>query len=314
MRAIAFQRFGGPEVLDVIELPKPTAKVGEVVVKVAASTVNPTDLMMRSGQQADMMTALKPPFIAGMEFAGHVHEVGDKSTGMKAGQAVMGIVNPRRPEGGAHAEYICVPAASVVPVPDGFDMVEAATVPMNGMTARMVLESLALSPGGTVLITGSAGAVGGYVTALAKKSGLHVIADAKDDEDRALLLRLGADEVVPRGEEMHRAVRARFPTGVDALVDCALLGNSAAALVRDGGTAVALRKVNVITDPRLRNTHVGVLNEATNTAALRWVAGLLSEGVLEPRIAVRLPFTQAAEAHALLERGGLRGRVVLIFD
>jgi NADPH:quinone reductase-like Zn-dependent oxidoreductase len=312
MRAVAFQRFGTPDVLSIIELPKPTAKIAEIVVKVAASSVNPTDLMMRSGGQADMMTALKPPFIAGMEFSGHVHEVGDPSTEMREGQPVMGIVNPRRPAGGAHAEYICVPAASVVPVPEGFDMVEAATVPMNGMTARMVIESMSLPSGGTVLITGSAGAVGGYVIALAKKSGLHVIADAKD-EDRELLVRLGADEVVPRGDGMHTVVRAHFPQGVDALVDCALLGNSAAALVRDGGTAVALRKANVITDPRLRNTHVGVLNEATNTTALQSIAGLLSEGVLKPRIAVRLPFTQAAEAHALLERGGLRGRVVLTF-
>ena len=312
MRAIAFQRFGGPEVLTVIELPTPQARVGEVVVKVAASTVNPTDLMMRSGQQAGMMTDLTPPYIAGMEFAGHVHEVGDPSLGLRVGQPVMGIVNPRRPAGGAHAEYICVPAASVVPVPDGIDLVEAATVPMNGMTAKMVLESLALPPRGTLLITGSAGAVGGYVIALAKKSGLHVIADAKD-EDRDLVLRLGADEVVPRGEGMHSAVRARHSRGVDGLVDCALLGDSAAILVRDGGTAVALRKANVITDPRLRNTHVGVLNEATNTGALHWIARLLSEGVLRPRIAVRLPFTQAAEAHSLLGHGGLRGRVVLTF-
>ena len=215
--------------------------------------------------------------------------------------------------GGAHAQYICVPAASVVPVPDGFALVEAATVPMNGLTSKMVLETLNLPAGSSVLVTGSAGAVGGYVIALSKRAGLHVLADAKD-EDRDLILQLGADEVVPRGQAMHAAVRARFPRGVDGLVDGALLGNSAAPLVRDGGTTVALRKSNVITDPRLRNTHVGVLNEATNTEALRWVAQQLSDSILRPRVAVRMPFTQAAEAHALLERGGLRGRVVLIFD
>jgi NADPH:quinone reductase len=312
MRAMAFQKFGGPDVVGAIELPIPKARVGEVVVKVAASTVNPTDLMMRSGQQAAMMTELKPPYIAGMEFSGHVHELGDTGAGLTPGQAVMGIVNPRRPAGGAHAQYICVPAASVVPVPNGIDLVEAATVPMNGLTSKMVLETLGLSSGSSVLITGSAGAIGGYVIALSKKAGLRVIADAKA-EDRDLILGLGADEVVPRGEAMHAAVRVRFPHGVDGLVDGALLGNSAAALVRDGGTTVALRKANVITDPRLRNTHVGVLNEATNTDALRWVAQQVSQGVLRPRVAVRLPYTQAAEAHALLERGGVRGRVVLTF-
>lgn len=312
MRAIAFHQFGGPELLTVLELPVPTPNAGEVVVKVAASTVNPTDLMMRSGQQAGMMAEFKPPYIAGMEFSGHVHALGDAVAGLSLGQAVMGIVNPRRPAGGAHAEYICVPAASLVPVPEGIDLVEAATVPMNGMTAKMVLESLALPPGSTVLITGSAGAVGGYVIALAKRGGLRVVADAKD-EDRALILKLGADEVVPRGDAMVAAVRAGYPGGVDGLVDGALLGNPAAALVRDGGTAVALRKTNVTTDPRLRNAHVGVLNEATNTAGLHWVAKQLSQGVLTPRIAIRLPFTEAVKAHSMLERGGLRGRVVLIF-
>jgi NADPH2:quinone reductase len=312
MRAIAFHQFGGPELLTVLELPVPTPKAGEVVVKVAASTVNPTDLMMRSGQQAGMMTELKPPYIAGMEFSGHVHALGDAAACLSLGQAVMGIVNPRRPAGGAHAEYICVPAASLVPVPDGIDLVEAATVPMNGMTAKMVLESLALPPGSRVLITGSAGAVGGYVIALAKRGGLHVVADAKD-EDRELILKLGADEVVPRGDAMVAAVRARYPGGVDGLVDGALLGNPAAALVRDGGTAVALRKTNVTTDPRVNNKHVGVLNEVTNTAGLHWVAEQLSKGVLTPRIAVRLPFTEAVKAHSMLERGGMRGRVVLIF-
>ena len=312
MRAIVFHKFGGTDVLKVGELPLPTAQPGEVVVRVLASTVNPTDLMMRSGQQAGMMTDLKPPYIAGMEFSGHLHQVGDASSALQPGQAVMGIVNPRHPAGGAHAQYICVPAASVVPVPVGMDLTAAATVPMNGLTSKLVLEALALPAGCSVLITGSAGAVGGYVIALARRAGLRVVADA-NDADRELLTEWGADAIVPRGATMDTTVRRLFPHGVDGLVDAALLGNRAAALVRDGGTTVALRKTNLITDARLRNTHVGVLNEATNTAALQWVADRAREGVLRPRVAICLAFTQAAEAHAMLERGGVRGRIVLTF-
>ena len=120
----------------------------------------------------------------------------------------MGIVNPRRPGGGALAEYVCVPSASVAVLPKTVDLVEAATIPMNGLTAKMTLEALDLPPGAVLLVTGAAGAVGGYLIQLAKHAGLRVVADARDP-DRELLLRLGVGEVVPRGKGMFPAVRAR---------------------------------------------------------------------------------------------------------
>ena len=312
MRAVVFSEFGRPEVLSVIELPVPVARQGEVVVKVAATTVNPTDLLMRSGKQASLMTALTPPFIAGMEFSGHVHQVGDAPDRVKVGDAVMGIVNPRRADGGAHAEYVRVPVASVVPLSRSSptELIEAAAVPMNGLTARMVLEALRMQRPATLLITGGAGVVAGFVIRLAKDAGLFVIADGRD-ADRDSLLALGCDLVVPRGQAMHEAVRAHFPHGVDGLVDTALLGDAAAALVRDGGAALSLRRSNPFTDKRLRCEYIGVLDQATNTAALEWVASKYSAGVITPRVGMRLPFAEAARAHQLLEQGGLRGRVVL---
>ncbi len=106
MQVIGFMEFGGPQVLRLMDLPQPTPATGEVVVRVAASTVNPTDLMMRAGLQAALMTGLVPPYIAGMEFSGHIHNVGDGVSGLTVGQPVMGVVNPRRPAGGAHAQYV----------------------------------------------------------------------------------------------------------------------------------------------------------------------------------------------------------------
>lgn len=311
MKAAAFERFGGPKLVQLIELPVPAPKAGEVVVRVTASTVNPTDLLMRSGQQAALMEDLQPPYIAGMEFAGRVHAVGG-SQRLKVGQPVMGIVNPRRPQGGAHAEYVCVPEASLAPLPEGSDLIAAATIPMNGLTARMSLESLGLAPGSSLLVTGGAGAVGGYVIALAKQAGLRVVADAKDS-DRELLRSLGAEHVVPRGDGMAAAVRERHPEGVDAVVDCALLGDTAAALVRDGGSFVSLRRSQVISDQRLRLVVIGVLDQLTNTPALEWLAQRFADGTLKPRVAQQLPAERAAQAHRLLEEGGLRGRVVLLF-
>ena len=215
MRAVAFTEYGGPDVLRVMELPEPTATAGEVVLRVVASTVNPTDTLMRAGKQARMMTRLTPPYIAGVEFAGYVHRVGDGATTLSVGQPVMGIVNARRPGGGAHAEYVCVPAASVAPLASTTDLAEAATVPMNGLTAKLTIDLLGLPSGATVLVTGGAGAMGGYAVQLAKHARFNVIADAKDS-DVDLLRRLGADDVVPRGNAMDAAIRERFPGGSTA--------------------------------------------------------------------------------------------------
>ena len=313
MRASAFMEFGGPEVLQVLELPQPVPAADEVVVQVVASTVNPTDTLMRSGRQAALMTQLSPPYIAGMEFAGYVYQVGSGAGGLRVGQPVMGAVNPRRVAGGAHAQYVAVPAASLAVLASTVDLIQAATVPMNGLTARMVIDALQPRPGQNVLVTGAAGAVGGYVIQLARLAGLTVIADAKDD-DQALVRQLGANIVVPRGEAMDAAVRSHFPRGVDGLVDCALIGDRAAALVRDGGIAVSPRKSNPITDPRLQARYVSVIEQMNNTAALAEPGELLRQGILTTRVGQRLPMTEAALAHQSVELGGMRGRVVLLFQ
>lgn len=312
MKAVVFREFGGPEVLQVAELPDPMPGPDEVVVRVAAATVNPTDLMMRSGVQADRMRDLAPPYICGQEFGGRVHAVGATSDRLAPGLRVMGIVHPRRPKGGAYAEMVCVPQASVVQVADSIDLADAATIPMNGMTARVALKSLALRPTQTLLVTGGAGALGGYVIQLASAAGITVVADAKD-EDRDLLRRLGARHVVPRGAQMASAVRALHPAGVDALVDCALLGDEAATLVREGGGIASVRSAQQFSTPGRTVSHVGVMEQIRNTD---WLAALADEarrGVITPRVAHRLPMTQAAAAHRIVERGGLRGRVVLTF-
>jgi len=312
MRAAAFDRFGAPDVVRLTELPLPTAGEGQVVVRVVAATVNPTDTLMRAGKQVAMMGGLEPPFIAGMEFAGHIHEAGRGVSGLGVGQPVMGLVNPRRPERGAQAEYVVLSAQAVAALPDSTDLVGAATVPMNGLTALMVLEALDLPPGATVLVTGAAGAVGGYVLALGRARGLDMIGDARP-EDADLVRRLGAAEVVPRGDAMEGAVRARWPRGVDELVDAALLGDRAASLVRDGGVAVTLRRANPISDARLKVRHVSVSDRVDDGASLRQLARWLGDGVIEPRVALCLPVEQGAQAHRLVEQGGLRGRVVLTF-
>src|SRR2546430_10321168 len=131
MRAVTFSRLGGPEVLEVSELPVPQPGPGEVRIRVAAATVNPTDISFRSGRQlttaqlAEM--GVLPPYIPGMELAGVVDAVGE-GTQWRTGDRVMAIVNPRRPGGGAQAELVVVPAASVARVPQGTSLEAAATL------------------------------------------------------------------------------------------------------------------------------------------------------------------------------------------
>ena len=312
MLAVVFMEFGGPEVLSVKELTQPVPGPGEVVVWVAASTVNPTDLMMRSGQQASLMVGLVPPYIAGMEFSGHIHSVGEGVASLAPGRPVMGVVNPRRPAGGAHAQYDCVPAASVVPLDPSVDLMEAATVPMNGLTSLAALDALGLQRGSSLLVTGGAGVLAGYVIQLAKAEGLIVIADA--NEDAAERLRgLGVDNVVPRGDTMDAAVRRIFPRGVDGLIDTALLRDRVAALVRDGGATAALRRTHLISDPRLRNSYISVIDQMTNTAALQRLTQLWATGVFAPPVGRPIPMAEAGHAHRLAEQRGLSGRVVLDF-
>lgn len=310
MQALAFSSFGGPEVLVLTECALPSPRADEVLVRVAAATINPTDLLMRSGQQASMMQDLVPPYIAGMEFSGTVAGVGGDVHDIAVGQRVMGVVNPRRPSGGAHAQYLCVAASSVALLAATVDLVQAATVPMNGLTCLAAFQALDLQPGQTLLVTGGAGVVASLAIQLAKANQLTVLADASE-ADLPYLRKLQVDHAVPRGAETDAAVRRLYPTGVDGLIDTALLGNRAAALVRDGGSSVALRKSHPITDLRLRNSLVSVVAQMHNTAGLRHLGQLLADNALITRVARSFPLSEGADATRFAEQGGLKGRVVL---
>jgi len=314
MRAVAFFEFGAPDVLQVIERPMPSARLGEVVVKIVATTVNPTDIMMRDGRQTHLMTELTPPYIPGMEFSGFVHAAGEGVT-LTVGTRVIGVVNPRRPDGGAHAEYIRVPAASVAPIIDNVDIVGAATVPMNALTANLALAMLGLSAKQIVLITGGAGMLGGSAIQLAHHAGLHVLTIGRDDEVD-MLRALGADVILPRNGGLIEALRIEAPQGVDGMIDGALIGNSISHAIRDGGTAVSLRMSHPIDDRRLKTPYVSVIDGMERQDLLVVIAKLINSGALVPRIAPQgvMPFADAVAAHKRTEETDFRGRIVLSFE
>jgi len=316
MRAVGFTEFGDPSVLGIVTVPKPSPGPGQVLVKVAAATVNPTDLGFRHGGQP-LPPGVEPPYIPGMDLAGVIDEAGPEVTTWHAGDRVMAAVSPRVRGGGAQAEYRVVAEDQLAKVPDGWSVTEAATLPMNGLTVRTALDMLGLPPGSTLAVTGSAGIVGQYAIQLGRHEGLTVIGDAKP-EDTALIESFGAHHVVPRGEAMAAAVRDLYPGGVDAVIDAALLGTAVIGAVRDGGQLLAVRPYQGPTEDGKAERDIAVhlvlvgnhLHEGNRIAEL---ADLVSKGVLTLRVAAALPAAEAADAHRRLEAGGVRGRLVLTF-
>lgn len=313
IRAVGVTRYGGPEVLRWVDLPEPHAGPGEVRVRVHTAAVNPVDAMLRTGLLAGMYEGVEPPYVAGMEVAGVVDEVGpgvDSARGLTDGARVVGFVDFHGSHGG-HSEVVVLPADSVTTAPRGVQDAEASSFLNNALTARNALDALALPDGGTVLVTGAAGAVGGYATQLAARAGLHVVAVAgAADEDT--VLRFGATTFVPRGADLPALVRARVPEGVDGVVDAAVLGRAVAPAVRAGGRIGFLRSWSGPSPDRgIQVLELNVRQRAADHAAIDALRDLVEQGALALRVADVLPASEAAEAHRRMDAGGVRGRLVL---
>jgi NADPH2:quinone reductase len=312
MRAVGLMKHGGPEVLQVLDVPEVHAGPGQVRLRVHAVAVNPTDTMARNGSRAEMQKVDPPPYIPGMDAAGIVDEVGPGvTTGVKVGDAVMAMVVPKGSHG-AYREQIALNARSVVAAPAGKSHVEACTLPMNGLTARQSLDLLALKPGQVIAVTGAAGAYGGYVIQLAKAEGLTVIADASE-ADEALVRSLGADIVVRRGNDVAKRIREHFPDGVDGLADGAVLSDKVVAAVRDGGGFTAVRGYTGNGERGIRFTPTQVRNYDGEWEKLDRLRQQAEAGILTLRVADTFPPERAWEAHKRLEAGGTRGRLVITF-
>jgi len=309
VRAVGITEPGGPEVLALVDREVREPGPGEVRIAVRAAAVNPTDIGMRRMGGG----SLPAPWTPGMDAAGTIESVGPDVDRLAVGDEVMAAVMPRRPEGGAQAELLVVPAASVVAIPARASLQEAATLPMNGLTALRGLELLGLSEGQTLLVSGGAGLLASYVIPLAKEQGLRVIADAKPEEAE-LVRGFGADVVVDRGDGLVAAVRELAPDGVAALFDTALIARVAFPAIRDGGQVAVVRGWDDSeTERGIEIRQVWVRDVLERTEWLEHLRELASEGTLTLRAVGEYPPEQAAEAQSVMDAGGLRGRVVIVF-
>jgi NADPH:quinone reductase len=304
--------YGGPEALKVFELPDRHAGPGEVRLAVHAAAVNPTDTFTRIGARHEQLEEYDPPYVAGMDVAGVLDEIGpDTVTDLKVGDEVMAIVVPVGQHGG-YSDQLVLPALSVARVPAGATLVEASTLPMNGLTARRALDMLDLPADSTIGVTGAAGAFGGYVVQLAKVDGLRVVADASE-ADEELVRSLGADIVVRRGDDVAARMREAVPEGVDAIADGAIQHALVLPAIRDGGAIAAVRPFQGSPERDITVHMVWVREYQLEQARLDRLRRLVEEGAVSLRVADTYPPDRAGEAQARLEAGGIRGRLVIVF-
>jgi NADPH:quinone reductase-like Zn-dependent oxidoreductase len=226
---------------------------------------------------------------------------------------VIAVVRPYGPRGGAYADFAVAPVESVVPIPDGADFPAASTLLMNALTARLGLDLLAVPAVGTVAVTGAAGSFGGYAVQLAKADGLRVLADAAP-KDIELVTSLGADEVVPRGDDVAKRFRELAPDGVDGLLDGAVQDALVLPAIRDNGGLSTIRGWAGPTERGIAIHQTWVNDILTDHDRIQRLRDQASSGVLTLRVADVLPAEQAAQAHRRLAAGGVRGRLVLDFS
>jgi NADPH2:quinone reductase len=326
MQAVEISAFGAPEVLRLTERPMPVAGAGEVLIRVRASGVNRPDVLQRSGAYPPPPGASDLP---GLEVAG-VIESGDAdalaATGLAVGDRVCALV-----AGGGYAEYCVAPVGQCLPVPAGFDDVQAASLPETFFTVwSNVFDRARLQAGETLLIQGGTSGIGVTAIQLAKALGARVIATAGSDDKCAACLALGADHVINYKTQDFSAVARELTDGkgVDVILDMvagSYVAREVECLAEDGrlviiavqggvkaefNAGLVLRRRLLITGSTLRPRPVA-FKEAIAASLREKVWPLLEQGRVKPIIHSVFGAARAAEAHALMESNQHIGKIVL---
>jgi len=335
-RRVVITEFGSPEVLAIIEEEMPEPLAGQVRVKILAAGVAYADIGMRLGTYPSQRTGA-PPFTPGYDIVGVVDKVGAEVTAVRLGDRVAALTTV-----GGYAEYLCLPAAELMPVPAGVDSAEAVTLVLNYVTAYQMLHRVAeVKSGDTILVHGAAGGVGTAFLQLGKLAALKIIGTASSAK-LALVERLGATVLDYRAEDWVGRVAALTRGGVDSAYDPIGAENfrKSFAALRPGGilvtygnyvasqrgqadrqaiaAAAAIReqlKQQSDQGRRIANYFIGGMKEAHPDwfqSDLGTLLDLLSQKKISPVIAERLPLTEARRAHTLLDQAAVSGKIVLI--
>src|SRR5271165_2790949 len=308
-QAVTYKTLGGYEVLEFVERTVRAPAAGEVRIEVKAAAINPADLVFRDPGWPNMTSNIVP----GMDAAGVIESVGPSVSRLHPGQKVIAAVNPVRPEGGAQAQHIVVPAASVVPVPEGVSLAQASILLMTGLTALNALEIAALKKGQILAMSGGTGLLAQYAIAVAKREGIKVIADALP-ADAEVVRGYGAYIVIERGPGFAKAIRSEFPNGADALLDTAVLGEESFGAIRDGGIYIPVRGWGDKPAERgIKIKPMMVSDVLERTEWLELLRNMVTAGEIKLRAVEEFAATKAADAQRALVAGSPRGRPVILF-
>jgi NADPH2:quinone reductase len=330
---IVVTHHGAPDALQVVEEDLPEPGPGEARVRVLAAGISAYDLMLR--RSGGTLGAPRVPYTPGEDVVGAVDKLGDGVSTVEPGQRVAGY-----PRGGGYAEFTCIPADDLVPLPAGVDPAEAVCLVVNYLTAHMLLHPTAgVRSGERVLVHGAAGGVGSALVELGKLAGLEMYGTAST-HNHDLVSALGATPIDYRNEDFVERVRSLTGDGVDVVFDP--IGGArqiwrsyralrrAGRLVSFGVAATSKAGLRVIPLTVLTVVLLGLVpgdkqaSMSPNLAAFApahraWyretltdLLNLLAAGEIKPAVAERIPLVEAARAHELLERGGYAGKVVLV--
>ncbi|WP_406463594.1 NADP-dependent oxidoreductase [Streptomyces sp. NBC_01622] len=310
MRVITQHVLGGPEVLEVAEVERPAPRANEILIKVRAAGLNPTDWKHR--KTGGFLG--EPPFVLGWDVSGVVEAVGVGVARFKAGDEVFGMLS--YPWGhGSHAEYVAAPARGFVHKPAAVDHVQAGALPLVALTAwQALVENADVQPGQRVLVHAAAGGVGHVAVQIVKARGAYVIGTASAGK-HDFLRELGVDEAIDYKEtDFAEAVK-----DVDVVLDT--VGGETALkslrVLRPGGVVVSIIPIGTAEFPeeaeRLGVRAVRMLVDA-DRADMEAIAELVAAGKLRATIAGAFPLAEAAEAHRLGGTGRTSGKLVLTVD
>jgi NADPH:quinone reductase-like Zn-dependent oxidoreductase len=304
MRAIAYSRYGGPEVLELTELPTPKVGPDSVLVRVHATSVNPVDGKVREGYLDPILDPVFP-VVPGWDVAGVVERLGLDTPELSVGDEVLGYVRTDVVHGGTTAELVAAPVRTLTRKPAGLSWEEAAALPLAGLTALQSLRRLEVGEGDVVLVHNAAGGVGGFAVQIARTLGARVLgtaSPARHDYVRSL-----GGEPVPYGDGMVAAVRALAPDGVDVALD--LVGGGVVRTTPEvGAPGVRLGSIADASVAELGGTSFWVRPSSADLADL---AAMVERGEVRVEIARTFPLEQAREAHELSATGHVQGKIVI---
>lgn len=309
MRAIRQEVLGGPEVLREAEVPRPEPGISQVLVRVHAAGVNPTDWSHR----AFPIFLGAPPFTLGWDVSGVVEATGFGVTLFQPGDEVFGML-PYPHGAGSHAEYVAAPARAFAGKPRNVDHVQAAALPLAALTAWQALNDTArLAAGQRVLIHAAAGGVGHLAVQIARARGAYVIGTASA-RNHDLVRGLGADEMI----DYQATDFATAVSDVDVVLDTVGGDYPARSLrtLRAGGRLISLLPfpAEVAEEAAARGLRAQVMLVEHDHGGLSAIADLVTDGKLRPVIAATFPLSDAAKAHELGEKRHVAGKLVLTMD